>query len=231
MSASNGSGTVLDELADLPSGGANGSTIWLHGMGQSGRTMRAVARAAALAQRPGLRNIYLQAPLREVGLLSRDPVRAWMVQRVTQLEQADPDELRSIGQRLRAVIDREADLVGPDRVILAGFSQGAALALMLGLSHRRRLAAIVAYASPPFNGLGSGTTRLAPNRGLSIWLGHGSDDGAVPVAVGRTIRDGLVRSGYDVHWHEYPAGHRPFAGAEADLARFVTSAIGLAGPA
>ncbi len=218
-----GCGAHLDELVDEPDAGSVGSVVWLHGMGQDARTMRRVAVAAGL-QRTALRHVYLQAPIRAVGLLSTTPVRAWLTQRVTQMRTADPVNLRETSRSVRRVLDRELDLGATRPVVLAGFSQGAALALMVATTHHRRLAGVAAYAPYLLTERHASAGAFEPNGGLPIWLGHGSDDWTIPLAMGRAVRDGLADR-YDVHWHEYPAGHVPFAGAERDLADFVVEVV------
>jgi phospholipase/carboxylesterase len=217
------SGARLDELVDEPHAGSVGSVVWLHGMGQDARTMQGVAAAAGL-HRTALRHVYLQAPIRAVGLLSATPVRAWLTQRVTQMRTADPVDLRETAWSVRRVLDRELDLGATRPVLLAGFSQGAALALMVATTHHRRLAGVAAYAPYLLKERHAPAGAFGPNGGLPIWLGHGSDDWTVPVAMGRAVRDGLADR-YDVHWHEYPTGHVPFAGAEHDMADFVTEVV------
>lgn len=217
----------LAELVDEPDATSVGSVVWLHGMGQDAQMMRRVAAAAGLI-RAGLRHVYLQAPLHKVGLLTAAPVRAWMVQTVTQLGMADPADLRITMTAVRDVLDRELDLGATRPVILAGFSQGATMALMVAITHSRRLAGVAAYApfAPSLLGKRQAAARMfAPNLGLPIWIGHSSDDLVIPVAVGRSLRDGLVNRGYDVRWHEYRSGHVPFASAEQDVARFVAEVV------
>lgn len=214
----------LDGEVRDPPGDAIGAVIWLHGMGQDGASMRAVSRRAGLEELP-IRHVYLNAPHRDVGVIQSAPARSWMSQRVSDLEVTDPGELRRMAQRVRGIIDREANVVGSHRVVLAGFSQGAAMALMLGLTHTVRLAGVAVYA--PF--LMETRQTVAPsfeaNRGMPIWIGHGEQDWTIPLAAGLGIRDGLRRRGYAVEWHTYAHRHTAFAGAQQDLNRFITELL------
>jgi phospholipase/carboxylesterase len=198
--------------------------VWLHGIGQDAETMREVAKASGLTGR-SLRNVYLQAPFRPIGLGRARPVRAWVHQSVMRLETARWSDLQEVLPPARAVLDRELDRVGEGRVLVAGFSQGATMALILGLGHSRRLAGVAGYAALPPSQLVTGRKGPRVNGDIPLWLGHGKDDWAIPVGIGHRIAERLAAMGHPVQWHEYVAGHEPFSGAQDDLASFVTERL------
>lgn len=225
---------LLDELVDEPAVSAPSGTagrtsapatvVWLHGMGQDAETMRGVAQASGLTGHC-LRNIYLQAPFRQIGLGRPRPLRAWLHQSVTRLETARWSDLREVVPPVRAVLDRELDRAGQGRVLIAGFSQGATMALILGLAHGRPLAGVAGYAALPLSRVVTSRGGPRVNADMPLWLGHGKDDWAIPVGVGRRLAEQLAATGHPVSWHEYVGGHEPFTGAHDDLADFVTDRL------
>jgi len=192
-----------------PPGVPVASVIWLHGMGQDGSVMASVAAPLRLAD-SGVRAVFIGAPRRPVGIVSNAPVRAWFLQSVTSLHAAD---LRTLGQArvtLRAVVDEEVRRVGAARVLIAGFSQGAAMAVSLALHYPARLAGLALYA--PFivrDDLVEGM-RSPATVGLPVWIGHGRRDWTVPITTGRAVRDTLRAWGYPVSWHSYRGAHVAF---------------------
>jgi phospholipase/carboxylesterase len=209
-----------------PAANAAGSIVWLHGMGQAGPAMHEVACAAGLDLLP-VRQVFPTAPYRDVGVVRSGPIRSWLVQTVSKLETADPLEAGAAIAAVRSVIRREADVVGAGRVVLVGFSQGAAMTLMTGLTYPDRLAGLAVYAPSLPLARHSDKSRFKANARNHIWIGHGEHDDVIPMARGTEIRDGLLRNGYDVRWHSYPNGHDAFGGAAGDLRYFVTEILGL----
>jgi phospholipase/carboxylesterase len=217
-------GAGLDIEAVQPVSPAVGSVIWLHGLGQDIGVMKGVAAGLELT-RSGVRSVYVNAPHRLLGLVRKTQVRAWFVQKVSNLASADPATLRAMRGALTAVVDAESALVGSTRVVLAGFSQGAAMALSVGLRHPARLGGLALYA-PFLVREGDGASALSPaNAGLPVWIGHGRRDWTVPMSTGIEVRDALAERGYDVSWHRYPGVHEPFAGAARDLRAFIDATL------
>ncbi len=197
-----------------------GSVIWLHGLGQDRSSMQAVSAQLGLEE-AAIRHVYVNAPHRVVGLVSRTPVRAWFIQKVTKLNQGDLRTLRAMRTELRGVVEAESAVVGSTQIVIAGFSQGAAMALSVGLRHPVRLGGLALYA--PFMVRESRTrgSHPPPNAGLPVWIGHGRRDWTVPITTGEEVRDALRERGYAVSWHRYPGVHEPFGGAARDLRRFI----------
>jgi phospholipase/carboxylesterase len=97
--------------------------------------------------------------------------------------------------------------IAPERTVLAGFSQGCAMALLTGLRHRQRLAGIVGMSGYLPLAATTSAERSDANALTPIFMGHGEHDEIVMVERGRASRDALAALGYDVQWHEYPMGH------------------------
>jgi phospholipase/carboxylesterase len=114
---------------------------------------------------------------------------------------------RSLGE-IEELLEREERRGMPaNRIVLAGFSQGCAMALMTGLRHKQRLAGIVGMSGYLPLAQTLAAERSDANALAPIFMGHGSQDNVVAVDRGRASRDALREQGYDVEWHEYPMAH------------------------
>lgn len=208
-----------------PNEGPPAATIvWLHGLGQDSASLVPLAHRLGLAQ-SGVRSVFPRAPRRATTMLSTGPVRAWFDQKVSKFDQIDLPSLLAVEKRLHDLALSESARVGPGRVVIAGFSQGAAMALIVGLRHPVNLGAIALYSPFLVTETQLADTRSASTVDVPIWIGHGRRDWIVPMFVGENLRDRLIEWGYSVSWHRYPGAHEPFAGAADDLRRFIETAV------
>jgi phospholipase/carboxylesterase len=206
------------------------AVIWLHGLGADGHDFGPIVPELVAREWPAIRFVFPHAPKRPVTINGGMPMRAWYD--ITGMEIAQrQDEIgirESIGQ-LEALIAREAERGIPaSRVILAGFSQGAAMVLSGGLRHAERLAGIIALSGylPLEQKLVA--ERSAANADVPIFLGHGSVDPVVPQPLGMLGRDFLRGLGYTVDWHSYPMAHQICAEEVADLRAWIGARIAAA---
>ncbi len=210
----------LEVEIDVPDGDPVGSIIWLHGLGQDASVMKGVFEASGLAG-AGVRSVYVSAPYRMIGMVRPAPVRAWFMQKVTRLDEGDVATLNDAESMLREIVESESAAVGAGRVVIAGFSQGAAMATSLALHHPERLACLALYAPFIVREDLTDATRSNANAHLPIWIGHGRRDWTVPIKMGRAVRNILVGWGHPVTWRSYPGIHEPFPDAGPDLRRFL----------
>jgi phospholipase/carboxylesterase len=184
------------------------SVLWLHGLGADGTDFVPVVDALDLPERP-IRFVFPHAPMRAVTINQGYVMRAWYdVLSMDFGKRADERGVRESQGLIEAMIEREAVRgVASDRIVLAGFSQGGAIALQTGLRHATRLAGIMALSCyVPLAGTLEAERSLA-NRDVPIFMAHGTHDPVIPVRLARESRDLLGRLGYDVTWHEYPMEH------------------------
>ncbi|WP_338683206.1 hypothetical protein QD712_19630 [Streptomyces acidiscabies] len=196
------------------------TVIWLHGLGQDGATLRPFVQRAGLTDASlGIRHVFPDAPRQSPGLAGGTPARAWFHQRIFALDHADVPMLLATERTLHDLIAAESKAVGPDRVILAGFSQGACMALIAALRHPHRLGGLILY--DPYLPAAVPLTTAHPT--LPVWIGQGRYDWIVPLFIGESVRDRLKSWGHPVTWREYydyPNRHEAFSGAEADVREF-----------
>jgi phospholipase/carboxylesterase len=199
------------------------SVIVLHGLGADGRDFLPVAQALDLRKVGDVRYVLPHAPIRAVTLNNGYPMRAWYD--IVALGGRAPEDEAGLRESQRAVdelVERERNRgVAPGRIVLMGFSQGCAIALMAGLRQRERLAGIAGLSGylPLASTL---PAELAPaNADLPVFLAHGRDDATIAMARGVQMRDALAALGVPVEWHEYPMGHEVCNEELADLQRWL----------
>ncbi|GAA1967539.1 alpha/beta hydrolase [Catenulispora subtropica] len=196
------------------------SVIWLHGMGQDTGHPAAIADRLGLAEQ-GVRAVFPRAPAQAKSSITGAPTRAWVDQSVLKLGTTDPVTLAATEEGLRHLIEEESKRVGAEHVVLAGFSQGAAMALYVALRYPERLGGLALYAAFRFGDVPLMESRSAANAELPVWLGHGRRDWVIPYFIGIDVRDLLEEHGHPVEWHKYPGAHEAFGGVGSELAEFL----------
>jgi phospholipase/carboxylesterase len=213
--------SIQIETAPAPAG----SVIWMHGLGADGGDFAPVLPALGLPPSLGLRFIFPHAPMRPVSVNGGFVMRAWYDVRHPDLSLMEDDAgLRESERAVKALIERErARGVAPDRVVLAGFSQGGAVALHTGLRYPERLAGILALSTylPLSDRVES--ERHPANASVPVFMGHGIADPVVPFYLGASSRQRLAAMGYPVSWHEYPLPHSVSWDEIADVGRWLVS--------
>lgn len=207
-----------------PDGEPAASIVVLHGLGADGTDFLSLADELDLAAVGPLRWLLPRAPVRPVTLNNGYRMRAWYDILGTELERAqgtpreDAAGLRDAFAQVHALLDREvARGVPAKRIVLAGFSQGCAVALGAGLRYPRRLAGLAGLSGYLPLAETTSAERHAANQAVPIFLAHGTRDAVVPHARGAGSRDALAALGYRPAWHEYPMEHSVCAEEIADL--------------
>ena len=188
------------------------SVIWMHGLGADGNDFVPVVRELDLSGLQPIRFVFPHAPMQPVTINNGYVMRAWYDVSYGDLEGRSkrPDEkgVRASQAEIAKLADREiARGIAGRRIVLAGFSQGGALALQTGLRCPQPLAGIMALSTylPCAESLPD--ERAAANAKLPIFMAHGTDDPVLPYPMGANSCQLLGKLGYDVEWHEYPMPH------------------------
>jgi phospholipase/carboxylesterase len=223
---------ALDVERTEPTGPHRATVVWLHGLGQVPADLAEVAGRLGLAG-AGVRGVFPRAPAAEPSPLTGRPVPCWFPQTVLTIDSIDLPGLHAVRAALAEVLAEETRRIGAHRTLVAGFSQGALVALSLALGHSEPLAGLALYAPycPPRLAPLLPHGRVAPaNARLPVWIGHGARDWIVPERSGAALRDTLRGLGHPVSWQRYPGGHQAFAGVRASLPAFLTSTLGVPVP-
>jgi phospholipase/carboxylesterase len=186
------------------------SVIWLHGLGADGSDFVPVVPELGLNPDLGVRFVFPNAPSIPVTCNGGYVMPAWydIISLDKDSRQVDAEGIVRSRQLVRSLIEREETRgIASDRIFLAGFSQGGAVAYTAGLTHPSPLAGIIALSTylPVPRLVAEEAT--AANRGIPVFAAHGTEDDVVPLELGLRARDFLAQNGYDCQWHEYPLPH------------------------
>jgi phospholipase/carboxylesterase len=184
------------------------AVIWLHGLGADGNDFVPIVGELELPRLP-IRFVFPHAPLQPVTINNGMVMRAWYdIAGADLARREDERGVRASQTLVEALVAREKARGAPARrIVLAGFSQGGAIALQAGLRHPERLAGIMALSAYVPIAESLTAEAHAANRDVPIFMAHGLYDPIVPITVARRSRDLLERLGYGVEWHEYPMPH------------------------
>jgi phospholipase/carboxylesterase len=202
---------------------ATASVVLLHGLGADGWDFVPIVEELGLPQALAARFVFPHAPWRPVTLNAGFVMRAWYdIKSFTPDGRADSAGLAESVARVNAYLQGEmARGVAASRVVLAGFSQGGAVALSAGLRFPERLAGLLALSTYlPFPER-LGAERSVANSDLPILMCHGRMDPVVHFAMGTEARDALRACGYPVEWHDYPMQHEVCAEELAVIGRWL----------
>jgi len=220
----------LPETVEVANGAnPQGSVIWLHGLGADGHDFEAIVPELGVADQLSLRFVFPHAPMRPVTINGGMTMRAWYD--ILTLERGGPQDeagIRESGRLLELLIEREHQRDIPhDKIVLAGFSQGGAIALHTALRYPHRLAGLMALSTwlplqDSFDTEVVGSTR-AQSQELPVFMAHGSSDPMLPMALGQQSCETLEKAGYAVEWHDYPMAHAVCAEEIADIRNWLLS--------
>jgi phospholipase/carboxylesterase len=210
-----------------PPGETRCSVIWLHGLGADGHDFEPLVPYLGMSPELGVRFVFPHAPEIPVTLNMGMVMPAWYD--ITEMDlrrRNDEDGIRKSAERVSRLIVRENERGVPtSRIVLAGFSQGGAIALHLALRHPEPLAGIMALSTYLVCQDSIEAERSEANAKASIFQAHGDFDPMVQIARGEESRDRLIELGYEVEWHTYPMAHQVHPDEIDDIAKWLTSRL------
>ena len=186
-----------------------GTVIWMHGLGADGWDFVPIVKELPLPEGLSLRFIFPHAPVRAVTINNGNRMRAWYDIAMTDIARL-PDErgIRESQAQVNDLIAREeARGMSAEKIVLAGFSQGGAIALQAGLRHPKKLAGVMALSTYLTLGDSLAAEGTSANRDTPILMAHGTQDPVVPLKLAVSSRDKLVELGWKVEWREYAMPH------------------------
>jgi phospholipase/carboxylesterase len=198
---------------------ADSAVVLMHGLGADGHDFETLVFELRLPPQSAVRWVFPHAPIRPVTLNGGMPMRAWFdILGLDHRSAEDEEGIRVSAEAIRGLVRRERERgIASDRIVLAGFSQGGAMALFTALREPERLAGVLALSTYlPLAGTLEGEAHPA-NAAVPVFMAHGTLDPIVPIALGEGARDLLRSRGYDVDWHTYPMPHSVSADEVADV--------------
>jgi phospholipase/carboxylesterase len=200
-----------------------GTIIWMHGLGADGHDFEPIVPELVRPGERALRFVFPNAPVRPVTLNRGYPMRAWYD--ILGLERGmaqDEPGIRASHAAVEALIRRENERgIATERIALAGFSQGGALALFSGTRYADKLAGIMGLSCYMLLESQFAAERVAVNQKTPIFLAHGSQDPVVSPVLGEQTRRLLEAAGYAVEWHAYTMPHSVCPQEVADIAAWL----------
>lgn len=202
------------------------AVIWLHGLGADGHDFEPVVPELRLPERLAIRFVFPHAPIRPVTLNQGMRMRAWYD--IVRLGGGMEDEsgIRASEKLLVDLIRREGGRgIAPARIVLAGFSQGGAIALQTTLRLPERLAGTLALSTYLPLAAKASAEKTTASAATPIFMAHGSYDPMIALQHAQRSRDALIGLGYRVEWHEYPMPHSVCAEEISDIAAWLSRVL------
>jgi phospholipase/carboxylesterase len=202
-----------------------GAVIWLHGLGADGHDFEPIVPELELTK--PVRFVFPHAPIRPVTINNGMRMRAWydiyQLGSMSGVVREDDAGLRA-SQKLVDELIRAQNLP-PEKIVLAGFSQGGAIVLQAGLRYGERLAGIMALSCYLPIASTVAAERSDANKSVPIFMAHGRFDDVIPIQRAQASREALEKMSYKVQWHEYPMPHSVSAEEIADISAFLSKTL------
>src|SRR6188508_1395750 len=197
------------------------AVIWLHGLGADGHDFEPIVPELELAK--PVRFVFPHAPIRPVTINNGMRMRAWYD--IFQFGGGREDDagLRESQKLVEEMI--RAQGMPPEKIVLAGFSQGGAIVLQTGVRQSTRLAGIMALSCYLPIASTVAAERNAASQSVPIFMAHGRFDDVIPMQRAQASREALEKMGYPVEWHEYPMPHSVCAEEIADISAFLSRVL------
>jgi len=183
------------------------AVVWLHGLGADGHDFEPIV--PELRVNVPVRFVFPHAPVRPVTINGGMQMRAWYdILGFDRRAKEDAAGIQASAAAVTELIDREIERgLSSDRIVLAGFSQGGAIALHTALRSPKPLAGVLALSTYLPLATTLATERSAANAAIPLFMAHGTDDPVLPFGLAETSRRGLEALGYVVDWHAYRMAH------------------------
>lgn len=197
------------------------SVIWLHGLGASGHDFEPVVPELGLPEDAAVRFIFPHAPNMPVTINGGMTMPAWYDIKAMDIDRVvDTDQLMASSDAVAKLVDREIERgVKSENIVIAGFSQGGAVAYELGLSYPKRLAGIIALST--YFATAKTVEVSDANRGIPIHIYHGTHDPMVPEALGRLSVEKLKELGFEPSYQTFPMEHSVCMEEIVDIGKFL----------
>jgi phospholipase/carboxylesterase len=200
------------------------AVLWLHGLGADGHDFEPIVPELRLAK--AVRFVFPNAPIQPVTINGGMRMPAWYD--ILQFGGGREDEkgIRASQGLLENLISREVKNGIPEnKIILAGFSQGGAIALQTALRYPKRLAGVMALSTYLPIAATLAAERSEANARIPIFMAHGQYDDIIPMQRAQASRDALEKLGFKIEWHEYPMPHSVCGEEVRDISAWLTKLL------
>ena len=221
---------MLDCITLEPPTPATACVIWMHGLGADGNDFVPMVPELDLPRDHSVRFVFPNAPTMPVTINGGYVMRAWYDISSAEIDKrADEAGVRKSQTAVAEIIaEQRAQGIAPERIVLAGFSQGGVIALQTGLRYPEKLGGIMALSTYLACAESLGVEASSCNRDIPILMVHGSADPVIPIALAKLSKARLETHGYKINWHEYGMPHSVCAEEVEDIAAFLKRVLSLA---
>jgi len=197
--------TVEVTTADKP----EYAVIWMHGLGADGHDFEPIIPFLGLPPDAAIRFVFPHALMRPITINGGAVMRAWYdIIEISTSSSQDEAGISHSAAKIRDPTDHEIERGIPaEKIIVAGFSQGGAMALHVGLRYPAKLAGIMALSAYLLFPERLATERAQENSATPVFIGHGTQDPVLPMMLGKEAREGLEKGEWPVEWHSYSIQH------------------------
>ena len=204
---------------------ARAAVVWLHGLGADGHDFEPVVPELRLPRALAVRFVFPTAPAIPVTINGGMRMPAWYdILEMTIDRRVDERQLLASAAAVSALIDREIENgIDSRAIVLAGFSQGGAVALQAGLSYPKPLAGLMALST--YFATAASIKPDPANSGVPVLVAHGTHDPVVPEALGKRAHAMLLERGYRAEYRNYPMQHGVCAEEIADISRWLQAVL------
>lgn len=202
------------------------AVIWMHGLGADGHDFEPIVPYLGIPSRLAVRFVFPHALMRPVTVNNGAVMRAWydIIELGSTSKGQDEAGIRHSAAAISALIERQVELGIPaSNIVLAGFSQGGAMALHVGLRYPQTLAGIMSLSAYMLFPDRLQAEHSEANASTPIFIGHGTQDPMVPFFLGEAARKDLEKGGWPVQWHSYPIPHSVSQPEITDIGRWLLS--------
>jgi phospholipase/carboxylesterase len=197
------------------------SVIWMHGLGADGHDFEPIVSELRLKQ--AVRFVFPHAPVQPVTINQGMRMRAWYD--IFQFGGGREDDKGIRASQALIVKLIEEQPVPPEKIVLAGFSQGGGIALQTALRYPKKLAGIMALSTYLPLAATLAAERTAANAQVPIFMAHGGYDDIIPIQRAQDSKNFLEKLGYGIEWHEYPMPHSVCGDEVRDISAFLTKLL------
>lgn len=219
---------LLDSIEINTADHCDHAVIWLHGLGASGNDFEPVVPELDLPATPGVRFVFPHAPVRPITINGGAPMRGWYD--ITSLDfgsrQQDTAGILDSASHVNALIEAQIENgIAPANIMLAGFSQGGAIALFTALTSKHALGGVLALST--YLPIQEDTfANLVPQAlNLPIFMAHGTFDEVIQIQHAEQSRAAMIEKGLQIEWHDYPMGHSVSAEQIGDISIWLKSQL------